>query len=275
MRIDAHQHFWRYSPDEYPWIGNEMSILKRDFLPANLEPLLAANKLDGSVAVQAQQTEAETAFLLELANDNPMIKGVVGWTELRAPDVDQKLEVLSQNPLLKGIRHVLQDEPDDEYMLHSDFKRGIRCLERHNLTYDILIYPRQLDAAAKLVKEFPNQPFVIDHLAKPHIMDGHIRDWQRQISALAVCDNVFCKISGMVTEADWQNWQTEDFTPYLEVIVEAFGTGRLLFGSDWPVCLLAAEYDSVKGIADGFFAAFTDTEKGKIFGGNAVRFYQL
>ena len=240
MKIDAHQHFWRYAPDTHAWIDGSMSAIRRDFLPDDLEPLLRAEEFDGCIAVQAQQNVAETAWLLALADAHPFISGVVGWVDLSAHDVAAHLATLSAHPKLRGVRHVVQDEPDDRFMLRPDFMRGIEALSAFNLTYDVLVYARQLTAAVELAKEFPDQRFVLDHIGKPDIRAGDIDAWSRAIAALARNRNVWCKLSGMVTEADWHDWSPGDFTPYLDVIFDWFAPDRLMVGSDWPVCLLAA-----------------------------------
>lgn len=273
MRFDAHQHFWHYDPVKDGWITNDMAVLKRDFLPTHLMPELAAHGVGGCIAVQADQSEQETLFLLELANSNPTIKGVVGWVDLRAKSCEARLEYFSQFSRLCGFRHIVQAEPDDNFMLREDFLRGIRRLKEFHFTYDILIYPKQLGAAIKLVEKTPDQPFVIDHLAKPLIKDKVLTPWAQQIKAIAAHPNVYCKVSGLITEADWRAWQPDDFKPYLDVIFAAFGSDRLMFGSDWPVCLLAGSYQQVVELMEDYTRGFTTEEKEKIFGLNAARFY--
>jgi L-fuconolactonase len=248
MKIDAHQHFWRYDPDRDRCITERMERLKRDFLPEELMEELARNEIEGSIAVQADQSERETRFLLQLAERPREIKGVVGWVDLRAPDVGERLHSLSQIPKLVGFRHIVQSEPDDRFLLRQDFCRGIRPLAACDFTYDILIYPRQLPAAIELARMFPEQRFLLDHLAKPPIKTGPIAEWAAQIRALAEQPNVYAKLSGPVTEADGDHWQESDAPPYLDVALEAFGADRLLFGSDWPVCLLAGSYRRVKSL---------------------------
>ena len=275
MTIDSHQHFWKYDPGRHSWISESMQILRRDYLPADLGPLLASNGVDGCVAVQADMSEGETEFLLQQAAENPFIKGVVGWVDLQDDAVDARLAHYAGNPLLKGIRHIVQDEPDDNFMRNPEFQRGIAFLAQHALIYDILVYPRQLPAAIALVRKFPDQPFVLDHLAKPAVSEGVDPLWKKHIQALAECPNVFCKLSGMVTEAREYRWKKENLFPFLEIVVDAFGTGRLLFGSDWPVCLLAAEYREVKDIVTSFLDPFTTAEKEDIFGNNAINVYNL
>ena len=275
MQIDSHQHFWRYDKRRDTWITDQMLILKRDFLPDDLIPELRANRMDGSIAVQADQSEQETLFLLELASRFSEIKGVVGWVNLCSPELPERLEYLSQFEKLCGFRHVVQSEPDDRYMLRQDFLAGIASLQRIEFTYDILIYPQQLAAAIELAGKFPEQRFVIDHLAKPRIRSRDISDWARSIKTIATNPNVYCKLSGLVTEADWHNWHEPDFKPYLDVVFEAFGPDRLMFGSDWPVCLLAGTYESVKEVVAGYVRNLPIMQQEGVFGLNAVRFYGL
>jgi L-fuconolactonase len=241
-RIDAHQHFWRYRPDTHAWIGDSMASLKRDFLPGDVLPLMRAAGYDGCVAVQAQQTVAETEWLLDLADQHPFILGVVGWVDLCSPDVAYTLARLARRPRLRGIRHIVQDEPDDRFMLRADFQRGIAALAPHGLTYDVLIHPRHLPAATELCRRFPAQRFVLDHLAKPFIKAGQREPWATDLAALARLPNVQCKISGLVTEANWAAWTVADLRPYVAVAFDLFGPGRLMIGSDWPVSTLASDY---------------------------------
>lgn len=275
MRIDSHQHFWHYDPVSYSWIDDEMQVIKRDFLPTDLHPVLAANQVDGCVAVQADQTEEETQFLLKLAEQNDFIKGVVGWVDLRAANIEERLPYFAGFPKLKGFRHVLQGEAQDDFMLREDFLRGIAALEKHSFTYDILIHPKHLPYALELASRFPNQPFVIDHIAKPFIKAGIIEPWAEQITALAALPNVQCKISGMVTEADWRNWKPGDFEPYVQTVLKAFGPNRVMFGSDWPVCLVAAQYAQVCALLQQNIDHYTPEEQAAIWGNNAQRFYHL
>ena len=271
MRIDSHQHFWRYSAAEYPWMKPEWPI-RRDFLPPDLAPLLAAAGLDGSIAVQARQSLEENRFLLDLADRHPLVKGVVGWVDLRSPDVADQLRDFAAHPKAVGVRHVVQDEPDDGFMLGADFQRGIAALKQFDLTYDILIYPKQLPAAICLVERFPDQPFVLDHLAKPVIREGLLSPWREQIAELARFPNVCCKVSGMITEANWTGWHADDFRPYLDVVFAAFGPGRLMYGSDWPVALLAGTYAQAHHLVDAVVAR---SDKDAVFGSNAARFYGI
>ena len=275
MRIDAHQHFWNYSAAEYSWIGAGSERLARDYLPPDLDPLLAGEGLDGSVAVQARQSVEESRWLLALAEAHPLVKGVVGWVDLRSDRVGDDLCVLAANPKFVGVRHVVQDEPDPRFVLGEGFIRGLWQLRQHGLTYDLLLYPNQLPAAIELVGLLPEQPFVVDHLAKPRIAAGEIKGWDRHIRAIARHKNVCCKVSGMVTEVASQGWNRDDFTPYLDVVLEAFGPERLMFGSDWPVCLLAGEYADVAAIPRDYFSRLSATEQRMIWGDTAARFYGL
>ena len=275
MRVDAHQHFWRYNAVRDAWITDDMSVLKRDFLPEEFAREREANGIDASVAVQADQSEEETRFLLDLAKANSRIAGVVGWIDLRSPRVGERLEHFSDCEKLRGFRHIAQAEPDDRFLLRDDFLKGIAHLRAFSFTYDILIYPRQLPAALQLVAKFPEQRFVVDHLAKPEIKSREIETWTRYMKRIAENRNVFCKLSGMVTEADWRQWKAADFHPYLDVAFDAFGPERLMFGSDWPVCLVAASYRQVKGIVEEYLKNFSAQDRENIFGDNATRFYGL
>ena len=283
MRIDAHQHFWMYSAAQYAWISDEMAELKRDFLPRDLKPLLAGQtfdgsfdgSVDGSIVVQARQDLDETRWLLGLADQNDFVKGVVGWVDLCSPDLPAQLDEFAANRKFVGVRHILQGEADDEFMLRPDFQRGIARLAEHGLTYDLLLYPRHLPVAVKLVREFPEQRFVLDHIAKPAIADGLMDPWQRDICELGQFGNVFCKLSGMVTEARWKEWTPQDFQPYLDVVCEAFGKGRLMIGSDWPVCTLSGSYEETMGIVVDYVKRFMPEETDDILGGNCMRFYDV
>ena len=275
MRIDAHHHVWSYSAADYPWIGKGMERLAHDHLPKDLALLAAAEGIAGTVAVQARQSLEESRWLLELADANPLIRGVVGWVDLRSTHVVDQLREFAKRPKFVGVRHVVQDEPDPRFLLGESFLHGIGKLATFDLTYDLLLYPQQLPAAVELVGRFPEQPLVLDHLAKPRIKAGELDPWRQDLKALAAHGNVFCKLSGLVTEADWQGWKRADFTPYLEVALEAFGSKRLMVGSDWPVCTLAAEYADVIGIVRDFLAPLAAAEREAIEGGNAARFYAL
>jgi L-fuconolactonase len=275
LSIDAHHHFWIYDPARHEWITEEMSAIRKDFLPKDLEPVLKQNGISGSVLVQVDQDEAENEFQLKNADENDFIKGVVGWVNLQAENIEERLEFYKQYKKMKGFRHILQGEADRAFMLKPAFTNGISKLKKFGYTYDILIYTDQLKYTKELVAAFPDQPFVIDHIAKPNIWEHNIKDWKMDITAVAEHENVYCKVSGMVTEADWQNWKKEDFTPYLDVVVEAFGIDRIMYGSDWPVCLVAATYDQMKSIVDDRFSSFSKDEQEKFFGKNAIKFYDL
>ena len=272
--IDSHQHFWKFDPVRDSWIDQSMSVIQRDFLPEDLKPLLVANGIEGCVVVQSDQSEDENIFQLTNAKHD-VVKGVVGWVDLQAENIHERLSFYSQYKKMKGFRHVLQGEKQRDFMLRPAFKRGIAALHSFGYTYDILIFPDQLEYASEFINAFPYQPFVLDHLAKPYIKDQKIDDWKKDIQAMAKYDNVMCKVSGMVTEANWKDWKKEDFRPYLDVVLHAFGVERLMFGSDWPVCLVAAPYKEVVDIVKEYFSTFTKEEQDAVFGGNAFQFYNL
>jgi L-fuconolactonase len=273
QRIDAHVHFWRYSPEEYDWLDEPRAALRRDFLPEHALGELAPLGMDGLIAVQARQTLAESEWLLALAAQEPRIAGVVGWVELASPSLAAELDRFAGQ--LCGVRHIVQSEPDDAFLLRPDFNRGIRELTRRELAYDILIFPRHLPVAIELVDRHPAQRFVLDHLAKPNIRERALEPWRTQIQELARRPNVSVKLSGLVTEADWQTVTAADLRPYLEVALDAFGPGRALFGSDYPVCTVAASYRAVHGFIADFVAALSEGEKRAIFGENARDLYRL
>jgi L-fuconolactonase len=275
MRLDAHQHFWQYNPAEHGWMTVEMAALKRNFLPLDLAPLLAKSGFDGCVAVQARQNLEETRWLLELAGENDFVKGVVGWVDLRSVKLPEQLERFATDEKLVGVRHVVQDEPDDEFMLGAEFRRGIARLAGYGLTYDLLLYPRHLPVAVQLVREFPELQFVLDHIAKPAIGAGAMSPWAEDLRELAKFDNVWCKLSGMVTETHWKRWKPVDFHPYLDVVFEAFGTERLMIGSDWPVCTLSGDYPSTMSVVMDYVSQFTLKAREGVLGGNCARFYGI
>lgn len=274
-RIDSHQHFWKYDAREYDWIDARMNVLKRDFLPEHLRPELERLGFDGCVAVQARQTLEETSWLLELAEQNSFIVGVVGWIDLRAEDVGAQLERFKGQRKLVGIRHIVQSEPDDRFLLRPDFCRGIEMLRGFGLAYDILIYPRHLRVATLFAGRFPGMRVVLDHLAKPEIEKGEIGGWAQDLRALAALPNVCCKLSGLVTEADWIAWKPEQMRPYLEVALDCFGPERLMIGSDWPVCTLAADYARTMGVVLEYLERRPAVERDAVLGGNARRFWNL
>lgn len=275
MKIDSHQHFWRYNDKEFSWINENMGILKRDFLPADLLPVLHNAGFEGTLAVQARQNVAETEWLLKLADENDFIKGVVGWVELCSKNAGDQFEKYSDHPKLVGVRHVIHDETDDFFILRNDFAKSISLLSRYNLSYDILIFAHHLPQTIEFVRQFPNQVFVLDHIAKPEIKFRKISPWRENINTLSRFENVYCKLSGIVTEADWYAWTPEDIVPYLDTLVKAFGTKRLMIGSDWPVCLLAGDYKKVMSLITDYFSRFTEKEKADIYGLNAKRAYCL
>ena len=274
MKLDSHQHFWSYDAAQYPWIPKG-SPLHRDWLPDDLAPLLAGSGLDGCIAVQARQTVEESRWLLSLADRSRIVHGVVGWVDLRSVRVSEQLAELSRHPKFRGVRHVVQEEPDVDFMLGAEFQRGIEALHQFGFTYDILVFPKQLPAAIELVRKFPVQQFVLDHIAKPDIKAGTMSPWREQMRELANAPNVFCKVSGMVTESNHAHWKATDFTPYLDVVFEAFGEDRVMFGSDWPVCLLAGEYARVFALVSEYAKQFSAAAREKLFGGNAARFYGI
>jgi len=274
MHIDAHQHFWTYKQREYGWIDEPMASIRRDFLPADLKPELEKNGFHGSILVQVRQNLEETRWMLELAENHPFILGVVGWVDLRSPRLRAELESFAGNPKLVGIRHIVQSEPDD-FLLQPDFLRGISLLEEFDLAYDILIYTQHLPIAAEFVERFPRQRFVLDHLAKPPIKSGAVDLWARGLRKLASFPNVCAKVSGLVTEADWRTWKREDIRPYLDVAFECFGPSRLIIGSDWPVCTVAASYSQVVKLVTDYLGRYAPEEREAVLGGNAAKFWRL
>jgi L-fuconolactonase len=275
MQIDAHQHFWIYGPREYEWIDDSMALLRRDFLPDDLKPELELAGFQGCIAVQARQTLEETRWLLELAASAPFVLGVVGWVDLQSPQVRSQLEIFAGNPKLVGVRHVVHGEPDDRFLLRPEFLRGISALEEFDLAYDILVYPRHLPVAAEFVRHFPGQRLVLDHLAKPEIKSGSLQPWARGIRELAAFPNVCCKLSGLVTEADWDQWKPEHITPYIDVAFECFGPDRLMIGSDWPVCTVAASYARVMDVVKDYLSRQSAQVQAAVLGENAQRFWKL
>jgi L-fuconolactonase len=275
MLIDAHHHLWRYNEQDYGWMDDSMNILKRDYLPEELKNELDKAGVTGTVVVQARQILDETRWLLELSDRSPFIMGVVGWVDLQSPDLFAQLDRFTAHPRLVGVRHVIHDEQDDDFMLRPAFLKGIEILQEYDLTYDLLLFPKHLERAFELVSMFPDQKFVLDHISKPFIKSGILQPWKDDIEALAAHPNVWCKISGMVTEANHKEWRYGDFVPYMGVVTEAFGTDRIMLGSDWPVCRLAGEYTNVLDIPKRFFADLPAGEKEKVFSANAVEFYGL
>ena len=275
LKIDAHQHFWIYDSIRDAWIDDSMSVIRRDFSPSDLEPLLKAHQIDGCMAVQADQSEAENDFLLKHASENQFIKGVVGWVDLRVKDLEEKLQEYKRNPLMKGFRHILQGEENRDLMLEPDFQDGLKLLNRYNFTYDVLILPDQIKYFIEFLETNEPMPLVLDHIAKPNIKTSDIEGWKKDMEQLAVFENVSCKVSGMITEADWQNWKYEDFEPCLDIVFNTFGINRLMFGSDWPVCNIAGGYDKMLSVVTKYTSQLSQTEQEKFWGGNAQQFYNL
>jgi L-fuconolactonase len=276
MKIDSHQHYWHFNTADYGWMGENMSVIKRDFLPIDLLPELKSIDFDGSVAVQARQSLEETNWLLQLADEHPHIKGVVGWLDLQSEQAEEQIAAFAKHPKAVGVRHVIHDEEDIDFMLRPKFIRGVQLLEKYDLAYDVLIFPTHLANTIEFVKQFSDkQTFVIDHIAKPLIKDGIVSPWKEDIAALATFPNVYCKVSGMVTEADWNTWKPENIRPYLDVIMEAFGPERILIGSDWPVCLVAGKYSEVMQVVIDYISTFTEKEQALMLGGNAAKAYGI
>lgn len=274
MIIDSHQHFWNYDPIKDSWIDESMGVLKKDFLPKDLAPILKENGVDGCIAVQADQSEKETEFLLSCAASNQFIKGVVGWVDLIAPNLEERLEHYTSNHLFKGVRHIVQAENDD-YLLRKDVQNGIGKLAKYNLTFDLLIYPHQLPSAIVLVEKFPNQRFILDHIAKPNISEPISDAWLSNIIHLSKNPNVSCKLSGMVTETNNYTFMDSDFTPYIDTVFNSFGSKRILFGSDWPVCLIASNYKKVLTIVNDYLYKHSTKIKDNVLGQNAIKIYNL
>jgi L-fuconolactonase len=276
MKIDSHQHYWHFNTADYGWMGENMSVIKRDFLPTDLLPELKSIDFDGSVAVQARQSLEETNWLLQLADEHPHIKGVVGWLDLQSEQAEEQIAAFAKHHKAVGVRHVIHDEEDLDFMLRPAFIRGVQLLEKYDLAYDILIFPTHLTNTIEFVKQFSDkQTFVIDHIAKPLIKDGIVSPWKEDIVALAKFPNVYCKLSGMVTEADWNTWKPENIRPYLDVIMDAFGPERILIGSDWPVCLVAGKYSEVMQVVIDYISTFTEKEQALMLGENAAKAYGI
>jgi L-fuconolactonase len=273
--IDSHQHFWKFNPKRDSWITEDMQILQKDYLPVDIEAVYSKNKIKGSIVIQADSSEIENIFLLELADKHPFILGIVGWIDMTSENLEERLHYYKQFPILKGFRHLLQGEKQRDIMLNAGFQHGVSLLGKYGSSYDLLILPDQLGYSEKLVAMYPEQRFVIDHLAKPEIKNGIIAEWRKGIEKFTSYENVYCKISGMVTEADLEFWELEDFRPYLDTVLEVFGPKRIMFGSDWPVCLQAGTFEDVKGIIDDYFKSFTMNEQADFFGNNAIDFYKL
>lgn len=275
MRIDAHQHFWHYNPAEHVWMTDAMSCLKRDLLPHDLRPLLEETGFDGTVAVQARQNLEETEWLLDLSDEHEFIKAVVGWVDLRSPKAEDQLEAFSRHPNLKAVRHVVHDERSDRFMLQQEFLRGLGLLAKFGLAYDLLLFARHIPVAVEVVERFPEQRFVLDHLGKPDIKSRTFTPWDRDIERLASFPNVFCKLSGMVTEAAWNEWTYDDFVPAMDRVLDAFGPDRVMIGSDWPVCTLSGTYEETMDIVTDYLGKFSSEIGDKVLGQNAASFYGI
>jgi L-fuconolactonase len=272
--IDAHQHFWKYDPSAHAWITKEMKVIQRDFLPADLKPVLNRNNFTGCIAVQAEQSEEETDFLIELANENDFILGIVGWVNLRAQNLVDRLRFYSGNKRVKGFRHIVQAEARG-FLLQPSFVKGVQLLGANNFTYDLLIYHHQLEEALAFANEVRDVKIVIDHIGKPSIRTGEKTHWELNLAAMATFENIHCKLSGMVTEANWKNWTYEQIEPFLDEVFETFGTQRVMYGSDWPVCLLAGSYEQQLSVVQQYVSKLSPSEKASVFGDNAKRFYNL
>jgi L-fuconolactonase len=272
--IDAHVHFWKYDKKRYDWIDNSMKILQQDYLPEHFALTMKRNEITGVVAVQAEQSELETHFLVELAKTHPEIRGVVGWVDLQADNVEARLQYFSQYAIIKGYRHIVQGEPND-FLGREKFRRGVSALGPYNYTYDILIYHHQLQAAVDFAAAFPDMKLIIDHCAKPDVRHKKINEWKTLMKEMGKMPHVYCKLSGLLTEANWKEWSAGDFYPYLDTVFEAFGTDRLLFGSDWPVMLLSGIYVQWKSLLEKYMENFPQEERDKVFGENAIQFYNL
>lgn len=275
MRIDAHQHYWLYNAQRDTWITEDMEIIRRNFLPTDISTTLKEKGIDGVVAVQADQSAAETQFLLDLSTMYALIKGIVGWVDLQAPDIENQLQAYKAYPRLKGFRHIVEGEEDPYFLMRPDFLKGISALTKHGYTYDLLIHPRHYASTLACVAANPEQRFMLDHMAKPAIKEGKWKEWADFIEELAEFPNVFCKVSGLATEADWKGWKSTDFTPYVAHAIQCFGKGRILFGSDWPVCILAANYEESLSLVQAQLADFSANELAAFWGGNTTRFYNL
>jgi L-fuconolactonase len=274
MQVDTHVHFWKYKKSKDNWITNDMKVLQQDYLPETISQTLKRNGIDSCVAVQAYQTELETLFLVELAKTHDIIKGVVGWVDLQNENIEERLQYFSQYSFIKGWRHIIQSETQD-FLLRKNFQHGVRLLQLYGYTYDILIYHHQLKPALEFVSRFPEQKMVIDHCAKPDIANKKIDEWKSMMLEIAKHPNVFCKLSGLFTEAKWKQWSPNEFYPYLDVVFDAFGTDRLMFGSDWPVILLSGIYVQWKSLLEKYMENFEEEEREKVFGRNAIQFYNL
>jgi L-fuconolactonase len=273
--IDAHQHFWNYQPEKQSWIGDNMSQIQRDFLPKDFKIVLEKNNVESCISVQVDQNKEETLFQIDCANHNDFIRGVVGWVDLFENDfIDEELVFYKQHSIVKGFRHILQGSTNG-IMLQKSFINNLNKLSKNGFTYDLLIYHHQLKEAIELLNEVPDLPIVLNHIAKPDIQGKNIEEWERQIKIIAKQQNLFCKISGLATEANWNHWNENELIPYLDIIVENFGTNRIMYGSDWPVCLVATSYERWLNFLKTYFSNFTENERTNFFYNNCKTFYQI
>ena len=275
MITDSHQHFWQVGRFDYPWMTIDLGVLYRDYLPDELEPILARNGVEKTVLVQASNSVAESRWLLNLADQYSFIAGVVGWVDLMSPDVDAQLRELTAHPKFKGVRHLVESEPQDDWLIQPAVLSGLKQLSTYGVSYDLLVHTRHLKHVPRVAESCPELALVIDHLAKPPIAKNEIDEWSQGFKPLASYPNIHCKLSGLVTEANWTSWQTDDLRPYVEFALESFGPERLMFGSDYPVCLLASTYDRVLGSFQEILSNLGDDEREKIFSRNAARFYRV
>ena len=273
--IDAHQHFWQVGRFDYPWMSSDLGVLYRDYLPYDLAPILKQNGVAQTVLVQASNSIAESRWLLELADANSFIAGVVGWVDLMSPDGEAQLNELSAHPKFKGVRHLVESEPEDDWLINPAVLSSLRRLATYGLSYDLLVHTRHLRHVPEVAESCPELRFVIDHLAKPPIAQNEIKEWARALKPVADYQNIHCKLSGLVTEANWSSWQTNDLRPFVDCVLELFGPERMMFGSDYPVCLLAASYDRVLDAFQELLKYLSDSDRDKIFSKNAAAFYRL
>lgn len=274
MVIDSHVHFWKYDKKTYAWIDSSMKDLQKDYLPEHLQTTLKRNGVDAIIAVQADQSELDTHFMVEMAKTHAFIKGVVGWTDLKSEDLEKRLEYFSQYSIIKGWRHIVQGEPDG-FLADPQFRRAMPLLQQYNYTYDVLVYERQLPQAVDFVQAFPENKFILDHAGKPDIRSAEITAWEKNIRTIATHPNVYCKLSGLFTEAKWKQWSAAEFYPYLDILFDAFGSNRLLWGSDWPVMLLSGIYVQWKSLVEKYMEKHTEEEREAVFGETAVEVYGI
>lgn len=273
--IDAHHHLWRYLPPGQPWMTDGMELLRRNFLVDDLRAVTADAGITGTIVVETERSIEETLWLSETAANDDLIRGIVGWAPLTHPEIALKLERMAHLPKLRGIRHPIHDEPDDQFVLREDFNRGIAALKQFNLRYDILIFEKHLAQTIQFVDRHPDQVFIVDHAAKPRIRDRALSPWKDRVSELGRRQNVYCKLSGMVTEADWNTWTDDVLSPYIEVVLEAFGPRRVMFGSDWPVVTLASSYKRWWGTVRNAIARLSPSEQKRILSATAIEAYGL